>query len=109
MAEKSDCIIIGRCADYILRDFHPLRLFVYADMNAKMARCRQKGEDGDRLNDHKLEKRIRSIDKNRARYYRYYTGQDWGDRTNYDLCVNTTSINVKECAEMLAHMLEKRN
>lgn len=108
MAEKSDCIIIGRCADHILREFQPLRLFVYADMNAKMARCRQKGEDGESLNDHQLEKKIRQVDKNRARYYRYYTGQDWGDRANYDLSINTTSITVKECAEMLAQMLEKR-
>ena len=109
MAEKSDCIIIGRCADYILSEFQPLRLFVYSDMNAKIVRCRQKSEDGNGLSDRQLEKQIRQVDKSRARYYNYYTGQKWGDHENYDLCINTSSIAVKECAEMLAHMLDKRS
>lgn len=42
MADKSDCIIVGRCADYILKDRHPLRVFVYADKASRMARCREK-------------------------------------------------------------------
>lgn len=108
MAEKSNCIIVGRCADYILRELNPLRLFVYADMNAKMERCRQKGDTDEGLDDRQLEKQIKLVDKNRARYYRYYTGQDWGDHANYDLCVNTSSVSVKECAEMLAQMLKNR-
>ncbi len=108
MAEKSDCIIVGRCADYILREHHPLRLFVYADMESKMERCRQKKEDGECLTDRQLKKKIRLVDKNRAHYYRYYTGQVWGKHENYDLCINTSSVSVKECAEMLAHMLENQ-
>jgi cytidylate kinase len=105
MAERSNCIIVGRCADYILREMKPMRIFVYADMEAKIARCRLKAEENEGLNDRQLEKKIRSIDKSRARYYRYYTGQNWGDHSNYDICINTSSISVKECAEMLAHIL----
>ena len=108
MAEKSSCIIVGRCADYILRDLKPLRLFVYADMDAKIERCRQKAEESEGMSDRELEKKIRRIDKGRAHYYRYYTGLEWGDHANYDLCINTSSVSVKECAGMLAEMLKSR-
>lgn len=112
MADKSDCIIVGRCADYILRDLHPLRIFVYADMDFKLKRCREKGEEHDEhddLTDKQLRKNILSVDKNRAKYYGYYTGQKWGDRSNYDVCINTSAISVKECAEALAMTFRSRN
>lgn len=69
LAEKSDCIIVGRCADYILRDYKPLRIFVYSGMAEKIARCRQKSEDTKDLSDKELEKQIKNIDKNRKKYY----------------------------------------
>lgn len=90
-AERSDCVIVGRRADYILRDLRPFRLFVYADMASKIARCREKGADAEELTDKALRQKIMSIDKKRARYYRFYTDQEWGDKGNYDLCVNTTN------------------
>ena len=90
-AERSDCVIVGRCADYILRDLRPFRLFVYADMASKIARCREKGADAEELTDKALRQKIMSIDKKRARYYRFYTDQEWGDKGNDDLCVNTTN------------------
>ena len=104
MAEKSDCVIVGRCADYILADYKPIRLFVYADLQTRIARCRQrqKDTDGDALSDRAMEKRIREVDKARAQYYRFYTGQLWGDRANYDLCVNTSGIPVEKLAELIA-------
>ena len=106
MAEKSDCIIVGRCADYILRDAKPFRLFVYADMASKMERCRQKAEIEEHLTDRQLMKQIKHVDKNRAKYYQYYTGQVWGARENYDLCVNTSSVSIKELTEALAKLLQ---
>lgn len=108
MAEKSNCIIVGRCADYILKEHHPLRLFVYADMKSKVERCKLKADEHEEMTDKQLAKMIKRVDKNRAKYYQYYTGRTWGRRSNYDLCVNTSAISVKECAEMLAHMLDKR-
>ena len=104
MAEKSDCVIVGRCADYILADYRPIRIFVYADMEARMERCRlrQKAENGEVLSDRALERRIREVDRARAQYYRFYTGQIWADRSNYDLCVNTTSIPVEKLSELIA-------
>lgn len=106
MAERSDCIIVGRCADYILKDHKPIRLFIYADMDAKVERCRQKADEHEHLSDKELVQMIRKIDKNRAKYYQYYTGQVWGERANYDLCVNTSAVPIKELAEALAHLFQ---
>ena len=93
MASKSNCVIVGRGADYILRDESPFRLFVYSDMTAKIARCRKNEsadyEAGASLSDKELIKRIDHINKGRADYYEFYTGQKWGDKSNYDLCINT--------------------
>ena len=106
MAEKSPCVIVGRCADYILQDQKPFRLFVYADMESKMARCRRKAETSENLTDRQLIKQIKQVDKNRARYYEYYTSQKWGARENYDLCVNTSAVDIKELAEAIAKLLK---
>ena len=95
MAEKSDCVIVGRGADYILADAKPFRLFVYSDMEAKIARCRKNESAAYEagvsvsLSDKELTKRIEHINKSRADYYEFYTGQKWGARENYDLCINT--------------------
>ncbi len=117
MARKSDCVIVGRCADYILREQGPFRLFVYADMAARIARCRANGllngEDAEGMTDQELRRHILDIDKNRAKYYDFYTGQTWGDRVNYDLCVNTTHsidssprrIDIEKMAELIAGLL----
>ena len=106
MSEKSDCIIVGRCADYILREKEPLRLFVYADMSSRIERCRKKADQNENLTDKQLRREILKIDKHRAAYYEYYTGRTWGNHANYDLCINTSSIPVKECAKMLSNMLQ---
>ncbi len=107
MSEKSDCIIVGRCADYILRNSNPFRLFVYADIESRMERCRSKADENEHLTDKQLRREILRIDKCRAKYYEYYTGRVWGERSNYDLCINTSHISVKEYAEMLSYMIKK--
>ena len=105
LAEKSPCVIVGRCADYILRDLKPMRLFIYAEMPAKMARCRMKAELHEDLSDKELMKKIKRIDRSRAKYYQYYTGHRWGKHENYDLCINTTSLDVKHVAELLENLI----
>ncbi|WMC92518.1 cytidylate kinase-like family protein [Kineothrix sp. MB12-C1] len=105
MAQTSDCVIVGRCADYILHEYNPLRLFVYADMDFKMARCREKGETQKDLTDKALRRKILSVDKERSKYYQFYTGQSWGEKTNYDLCLNTTTIEIKKAAILLAGLI----
>ena len=89
-------VIVGRCADYVLQDLNPFRLFVYADISSKIARCREKGADAAAMTDKELQQKIMSIDKKRARYYQFYTEQDWGNKANYDLCINTTNTEIKK-------------
>ena len=102
MAEKSDCVIVGRCADYILRDKNPLRIFVYADMDFKLARCRQKGEPTETKNDAEVKRKMNAIDRQRAQYYQCHTGRTWGEKSGYDLCINMTSLEIKNVAAAIA-------
>ena len=104
LATKSDCVIVGRCADYILREKKPLRLFVYADPESKLRRCREKAPAGENLTDRELRQKIRDIDKNRARYYEFLTGKTWSDKLNYDLCINTTDQVIKDLASVIARL-----
>ena len=106
LAKKSDCVIVGRCADYILRDEKPFRIFVYADMAHKIERCKQRAPEDEHLTEKGLVNKIKSIDKNRKKYYDFYTGNDWGDRKNYDLLVNTSTLSVKQYAKSIAEMLK---
>ena len=106
MASKSDCVIVGRCADYILREFQPFRLFVYADMDSKIKRCQQKGPKDEALSEKDLKQKIKDIDKQRARYYENYTGKPWGDKLNFDFCVNTTQTEIKKIVPAIAKLFE---
>ncbi len=103
LAEKSNCVIVGRCADYILKDYKPFRLFVYAETDSKVKRCMERDSS---MPERKLRRKMRGIDKNRARYYSFYTGNSWGAKTNYDLCINTTNTEIKEIVPVLAKIFE---
>ena len=105
-AEKSDCVIVGRSADYILRDKHPFRLFIYAEMEHKMERCRKRAPENEHFTDKELKRHIQDVDKRRARYYHFFTGQTWGERLNYDLCVNTSNYEIKELAKAIARLVD---
>lgn len=104
LAEKSSCVIIGRCADYILRDRNDLtRILICADKPASMERVTElygmKPADA--------EKRIETLDKGRAAYYKYYTGKDWDDITNYDLCINTSKIDFEKAVDIICAYLKE--
>ena len=105
LADKSDCVIVGRCADYILEDRKPLRVFVYAGMDSRVRRCARRSTAPQPPTEKELRRIIREIDRNRARYYEYYTDRRWGDKLNYDLCVNTTDVVIRDIVPHLAKML----
>ncbi len=105
LAGKSSCVIIGRCADEILKEFKPTRVFVYADMQNKIARCKERDESPNKPDDKTLAKKIKKIDKNRSKYYEFYTGKKWGDKVNYDFMVNTSNHSIKDIAHALAETL----
>ena len=105
MALKSDCVIVGRCADYILKEYKPFRIFVYADIDSKIKRCREKGPEYENLTDRELKQKISGMDKKRAKYYELYTGHSWGDKLNFDLCINTSRTVIKEIVPAVAKLL----
>ena len=103
MADRSDCVIVGRCADHILKEHRPFRIFIYADMESKIKRCREKGSE-EKLSNKELRQKISGIDKKRAKYYEFYTGHSWGDKLNFDLCINTTQTAIKEIVPVIAKL-----
>lgn len=103
---KSDCVIVGRCADYILREQKPVRIFAYADMESRIKRCMERRPEDENLTEAQMRKRITEIDRNRAKYYAFFSGQKWGARENYDLLVNTSGADIKEMSSALCGYLE---
>ncbi len=108
MVEKSNCVIVGRCADYILKECNPYRIFVCAEMETRMERCykRQIDEGREVLTDKKLRKKIKAVDKGRARYYEFFTGKEWGNKHNYDICINTTNVSVDDAVASLVKLIK---
>ena len=98
LAGEEDCVIIGRCADYILKD-NPdvIRLYCYAPLEDCIERERALSGSNER----EIIKKIQRIDKHRADYYKYYTGSDWNDARNYDLCLNTSSMSYDELIQVV--------
>ncbi|MBR6349239.1 MAG: cytidylate kinase-like family protein [Lachnospiraceae bacterium] len=109
MAHSSNCVIVGRCADYILReepDIRLFRLFVYADIESRVRRCFDRAPEGENLTDKEMRKHINKIDRDRASYYEDYTLQKWGDKANYDMCINTTNVNIERVVPYFAKMFK---
>lgn len=98
LAEKESCIIIGRCADYILKDREDvLRLFFYAPLADCLVRAHQLSGEPEK----ELLRKIQKTDKYRADYYKYYTGNDWNDTRNYDFCLNTASMSYEKLIDVV--------
>lgn len=96
LAERESCIIIGRCADYILKDYdNVIKLFFYAPREDCIARVMK--QNGGTEKD--IIKKIEKNDKFRSDYCKYHTGRDWNDARNYDFCLNTTSMSYEKLIE----------
>ena len=106
LAEKSDCVIVGRSADYILREKKPLRLFIYADIESRMERCKKRAPEQEHFTDKELRRHILDIDKKRGRYYQFFTGQNWGEKLNYDWCINTSDADIEAVVDVIACLLK---
>ncbi len=105
LADTESCIIIGRCADFILKD-HPnvVRLFVHAPLQD----CINTLVDMTGKSEKEVEKQILEIDKHRADYYKYYTGREWENAKHYDLCLNSSKLGFNKCVEIVKSYLEIR-
>lgn len=103
LAEKGNCVIVGRCADYILRDRDDVfNIFIKAQPEFKQKRIVEKyGERPE-----SPEKRVNDKDKRRIAYYKYYTGRKWGDADNYELCLDSGVIGVEKCIDLIVNVLK---
>lgn len=100
-ADKESCVIIGRCADFILKDRENLiKVFIYSNIEDKIKRATQIYG----LDKAKAEKEIKRIDKLRANHYKYYTEKNWNDHSNYDICINSDTLGVEKAAELVCQM-----
>ena len=97
-----NCVIVGRNADYFLRKYDPFRIFVCADMEAKLRRCRERASNPESLTDKEIERQIKRIDRSRASVRELMAGDCWGNRLCYQLTVNTTDWVLKELAPVVA-------
>ena len=109
VSAKEPCVIVGRCADQILKDNkNVLKVFIYSNMEDKINRAvKYYGMDKK-----KAEKEISRIDKLRGNHYKYYTGKEWKDFSNYDICINSDKLGVEKAADLIIDMakqLENKN
>ena len=102
LAKKEACVIVGRCADYVLRNRkHVIKIFLYSDMESKVKRAiKYYGLDKD-----KAEKEINKINKQRAKHYNHFTNKDWNSFENYDLAINVDKLGVEETAAMIKNII----
>ena len=105
LAAKDSCVIIGRCADFILKDeANIIKVFVYSGMEDKIKRATQiYGYEED-----KAKKEIERIDKLRANHYKHYTDKDWKDFSNYDICINSDLLGVEKSADVICDMVKEK-
>lgn len=106
LPEQGDCVIVGRFADSVLAEYKPVKTFVYADMASKMERCRARATAEENYTDKQLIKRIKKIDKARKQTHDMYSSTIWGDKKNYHLCINTTGVEIKKLAPVVAEYLK---
>lgn len=105
LADKESSVIIGRCADFILKDRDDiLKVFIYSDMKDKVKRATEiYGFDKA-----KAEKEIKRIDKLRGNHYKHYTEKEWKDYSNYDICINSDKLGVEKSAELICEMMREK-
>ncbi len=104
LAEKGPCVIVGRCADYILKDQADcLKVFIHADMKFRTERIVK--EYGER--NQSPEQRLIDKDKRRAAYHRFYTNMKWGQAQNYHITLNSGEFGIDKCVDIITNLYQK--
>lgn len=105
LASKQSCVIIGRCADFILKDRDDVtKVFIYSNMKNKIKRATAiYGIDAENA-----EKEINRINKLRANHYKYYTENEWNNNSNYDVCINSDTLGVEKSADLICKMIDEK-
>ena len=104
LAKEGPCVIVGRCADFVLRDkAELLKVFIQSDLKTRTERIMSTYKEGKAS----AEKRIKEWDKRKAAYYRYYTDMEWGVATNYDISLDSGKIGIDKCVEIIVDLYTK--
>ena len=102
LAEEGSCVIIGRCADYALKDRDDvINLFITAPLENRIKRVAARNG----ISENEAKDRIKKTDKSRASYYNYYSAKDWGDAKSYDLCIDSSLLGIDGTVELLKDLI----
>ena len=102
IADKGPCVIVGRCADYILRELpNCVNVYIYSDMEDRVARATTYYN----LSADRAKEQIQKTDKKRATYYNFYTNLKWGRAGNYDLSLNSAKIGIDGCVDVICRFV----
>ena len=105
LAEKQSCVMVGRCADYILRNEPScVSVFIHNTAENRINRIMEY----DKVTEQEAKDRMASIDKSRSSYYNYYTGKKWGHSASYDLCINSSLLGLEETEKFIVTFIKKR-
>jgi len=104
-AAEGSCVFVGRCADYVLRDYdRTVNVFITADIKERVARVEERFGCGEET----AQKVINDRESERANYYNYYTGKKWGHSASYDLCVNSSLLGAEGTASLIEDFIKRR-
>ena len=104
-AKESSCVIIGRCADYVLRDeANVMRFFIYSDLDHRQTRIASRHPE---LKSNQIIDVINKTDKRRSSYYNFYTGNKWGKYDNYDMAINSSTLGIEGTADLIVACVDK--
>lgn len=102
LANEGDCVIVGRCADVICREMQTFNIFVFADQQSKLQRCKERATKDEHFEDKEILKKMKQIDKGRASYHALFTEDEWGKKESYHLCINTSGCVIKSLIPIVA-------
>lgn len=102
-----DCVIVGRNADVILEKYKPFNIFVCADEKTRLARCLERADENEKLTEKELIRKMRSIDKVRSQTREIIAGSEWGERSSYNITINTSGWEIKELVPAAADFAER--
>ena len=105
LAETKNCVIIGRAADFVLKDYpNVISVFIHADEEFNLARAMERNS----MTEEEMKKFIEKTDRARSEFYKHYTGREWTDARNYDLCLNSGKLGFEKCVEEIKAYIDVR-
>ena len=105
VADKESCVIVGRCADFILKDRKDvIKIFINSNIENEIKRA----VEFYHLDKTKAEKEITRINKLRANHYKHYTEKEWNNPNNYDICINSDTLGVEKSADLICEIVNKK-